>query len=335
MVLSGAMFVNMQEVGVNLVTGFASGMNSQAALLNESFSTITNGIQVTYTTMLTTIQTQTTTTWLNIYTVSVTQWTMISTYLTTTWTTLTTTWTTTMTTLNTGWSTGWTQMTTGWNTFRTTFQATLTTFSTQTTTKWSTMWTQMTTTWTTWQTEFNTSYTTWSTELSSQWGSLWRGLGNVVTIEWNGILMTIETGMNNAIAAVNSVIREINKLSAFTGISLSYLSQIEIDPIPYYAQGGFVDEGQLFIAREAGAEMVGAIGNRTAVANNDQIVEGISAGVANANDGVIAAIYALMNLIDDKDLSVSIGDDVIGRSYDRYSRNRGVRVNSGAFSNAY
>ena len=36
-----------------------------------------------------------------------------------------------------------------------------------------------------------------------------------------------------------------------------------------------------------------------------------------------------------KDLSVSIGDDVIGRSYDRYSRNRGVRVNSGAFSNAY
>ena len=193
----------------------------------------------------------------------------------------------------------------------------------------------MTTTWTTWQTEFNTSYTTWSTELSSQWGSLWRGLGNVVTIEWNGILMTIETGMNNAIAAVNSVIREINKLSAFTGISLSYLSQIEIDPIPYYAQGGFVDEGQLFIAREAGAEMVGAIGNRTAVANNDQIVEGISAGVANANDGVIAAIYALMNIIEDKDLSVSIGDDVIGRSYDRYSRNRGVRVNSGAFSNAY
>lgn len=334
-VLSGAMFVNMQEVGVNLVTGFASGMNSQAGLLNESFATITNGIQLTYTTMLTTIQTQTTTAWVNIYTVTITQWTMISTYLTTTWTTLTTTWTTTMTTLNTGWSTGWTQMTTGWNTFRTTFQATLTTFSTQTTTKWSTMWTQMTTTWTTWQIEFNTSYTTWSTELSSQWGSLWRGLGNVVTIEWNGILMTIETGMNNAIAAVNSVIREINKLSAFTGISLSYLSQIQIDPIPYYAQGGFVDEGQLFIAREAGAEMVGAIGNRTAVVNNDQIVEGISAGVANANDGVIAAIYALMNLIDDKDLSVSIGDDVIGRSYDRYSRNRGVRVNSGAFSNAY
>lgn len=334
-VLSGAMFVNMQEVGVNLVTGFASGMNSQAALLNESFSTITNGIQVTYTTMLTTIQTQTTTAWLNIYTVTITQWTTISTYLTTTWTTLTTTWTTTMTTLQTGWSTGWTQMTTGWNTFSTTFQASLTTFSTQTTTKWSTMWTQMTTTWTTWQTEFMTGYTTFETEFSSAWYSMWRGMTNTTIIQWNSVLTVMEKAMNNAISALNDVIRSINAVAWITGISLSYFSEVQIDPIPYFAQGGFVDEGQLFIAREAGAEMVGAIGNRTAVANNDQIVEGISAGVANANDGVIAAIYALMNIIEDKDLSVSIGDDVIGRSYDRYSRNRGVRVNSGAFSNAY
>ena len=334
-VLSGAMFVNMQEVGVNLVTGFASGMNSQAALLNESFATITNGIQLTYTTMLTTIQTQTTTTWLNIYTVTITQWTTISTYLTTTWTTLTTTWTTTMTTLQTGWSTGWTQMTTGWNTFSTTFQASLTTFSTQTTTKWSTMWTQMTTTWTTWQTEFMTGYTTFETEFSSAWYSMWRGMTNTTIIQWNSVLTVMEKGMNNAISALNDVIRSINAVAWITGISLSYFSEIQLDRIQYMAQGGFVDEGQLFIAREAGAEMVGAIGNRTAVANNDQIVEAVSAGVSNANDGVIAAIYALMNIIEDKDLSVSIGDDVIGRSYDRYSRNRGVRVNSGAFSNAY
>ncbi len=87
--------------------------------------------------------------------------------------------------------------------------------------------------------------------------------------------------------------------------------------------------------REAGAEMVGAIGRKTAVANNDQIVEGITAGVTVANDGVIAAIYALLNAVEDKDMSISIGDDVIGRSYDRYNRSRGVRVNNGAFSNAY
>lgn len=71
---------------------------------------------------------------------------------------------------------------------------------------------------------------------------------------------------------------------------LPYISQVKVDRIQYMADGGFVDEGQLFIARESGAEMVGAMGRRTAVANNDQIVEGISAGVSVANDGVIAAM---------------------------------------------
>ncbi len=148
----------------------------------------------------------------------------------------------------------------------------------------------------------------------------------------NGGLGLFENFINGVIGIVNNVISFINGLVGILGIHIDLIPEVSI---PRLATGGFVDEGQLFIANEAGAEMVGAMGRRTVVANNDQIVEGISAGVANANDGVIAAIYALMNIIEDKDLSVSIGDDVIGRSYDRYSRNRGVRVNSGAFSNAY
>lgn len=49
-----------------------------------------------------------------------------------------------------------------------------------------------------------------------------------------------------------------------------------------FASGGFPDAGQLFIAREAGAEMVGSMGGHTAVANNDQIVDGIREGVEAA-----------------------------------------------------
>ena len=185
------------------------------------------------------------------------------------------------------------------------------------------------------QTQMTIGMDSFTTTFPKGWSSMWRGMTNTAITQWNATLTAMERGMNNAIRSLNNVIRQINKVSKFTGISLSYFSEISVDRIQYMAEGGFVDEGQLFIAREAGAEMVGAMGRRTAVANNDQIVEGISAGVSVANDGVIAAIYALMNIIEDKDLSVSIGDDVIGRSYDRYSRNRGVRVNSGAFSNAY
>ena len=185
------------------------------------------------------------------------------------------------------------------------------------------------------QAQMNTGMTDFTTVFPIGWSNMWRGMTNIAIVQWNSVLTVMEKGMNNAVRAVNNVIREINRTSWITGISLDYISQVKVDRIQYMADGGFVDEGQLFIARESGAEMVGAMGRRTAVANNDQIVEGISAGVSVANDGVIAAIYALMNIIEDKDLSVSIGDDVIGRSYDRYSRSRGVRVNSGAFANAY
>ena len=165
------------------------------------------------------------------------------------------------------------------------------------------------------------------------------------TLDDNPITRFVRQMANSIIGLVNGVIDAINDMFhiQFNGLSVMGITLIpafdirlvDIPHIPFFEDGGFPNEGQLFIAREAGAEMVGAMGRRTAVANNDQIVEGISAGVSVANDGVIAAIYALMNIIEDKDLSVSIGDDVIGRSYDRYSRNRGVRVNSGAFSNAY
>lgn len=51
-----------------------------------------------------------------------------------------------------------------------------------------------------------------------------------------------------------------------------------------FAAGGFPSEGQLFIAREAGPELVGNLGNRTAVANNDQITEGIRQALEGSND---------------------------------------------------
>lgn len=49
-----------------------------------------------------------------------------------------------------------------------------------------------------------------------------------------------------------------------------------------FASGGFPSEGQLFVANEAGPELVGTMGGRTAVANSDSIVEGIRQGVYEA-----------------------------------------------------
>ena len=58
-------------------------------------------------------------------------------------------------------------------------------------------------------------------------------------------------------------------------------------PIKKYAVGGLPNMGQMFVAREAGPELVGNLGGHTAVMNNDQIV-------ASVSDGVYRAVKAAM-----------------------------------------
>ena len=92
------------------------------------------------------------------------------------------------------------------------------------------------------------------------------------------------------------------------------------------AKGGFVDKGQLFIAGEAGPEIVSTMGNRTAVANGDQIVDGIAAGVANANaeqNALLRRQNEILVGILNKNMNVNIGASsalgrVVSQSLDMY-----------------
>ena len=56
--------------------------------------------------------------------------------------------------------------------------------------------------------------------------------------------------------------------------------------VEWYEKGGFPDMGQMFVARESGPELVGNMGNKNAVVNNMQIIEGIKQGVSEAMRGV-------------------------------------------------
>ena len=111
----------------------------------------------------------------------------------------------------------------------------------------------------------------------------------------------IADAVNNAIDTINSGIDKYNQFAKMLGlaqigklrhVSVNYSLANKQDWVPEEAEGGFVNAGQLFIAREAGPELVGTMGGRTAVANNDQIVAGIEQGVENANENVVTAIYA-------------------------------------------
>lgn len=54
--------------------------------------------------------------------------------------------------------------------------------------------------------------------------------------------------------------------------------------VEWYEAGGYPTTGELFFARENGPEYVGSIGNKTAVANNDQITTSITNALIQALD---------------------------------------------------
>ena len=93
------------------------------------------------------------------------------------------------------------------------------------------------------------------------------------------------------------------------------------------ASGGFINTGELFVAREAGPEMVGQIGNRTAVANNDQIVQGIASGVAQAQSAQNALLREQNSLLRDilnKGSGISTGS--IASAFERANRREGSTI---------
>lgn len=140
------------------------------------------------------------------------------------------------------------------------------------------------------------SQNAFSIQFLSTWNGLWSGVSVSFVGYWNNIIGNMSVGMNSIIYATNNIISAMNAIMHTLGYT-GGLTKIPSVSIPRYANGGFVDKGNLFIAQEDGAEMVGSIGRRTAVANNDQIVEGITYGVREANDDVVTAIYAVAQQI--------------------------------------
>ena len=84
-----------------------------------------------------------------------------------------------------------------------------------------------------------------------------------------------------------------------------------------YAEGGFPDYGELFIANEQGPELVGRMGSRTVVANNDQI----ASGIARAVDEVMSRYFDSSFYTPSGDTYVFVdGDQIAARTERRRSQ---------------
>lgn len=93
-----------------------------------------------------------------------------------------------------------------------------------------------------------------------------------------------------------------------------------------YANGGFPKVGEMFYARESGPELVGKIGNRSAVVNNQQIVDSVSNGVSRANDetnSLLRTIIEYQELLLKKETNVNIDGKRADKQISKARRNTG------------
>lgn len=147
-------------------------------------------------------------------------------------------------------------------------------------------------------------------------------VGTTIRTAFLGAINKVIGGLNSFIGLINGVgidwdgfQQSVNVFGHVLtwGIPGVHLKPFNLPTIPEleFASGGFPDEGQMFIAREAGPELVGSIGGRTAVANNDQIVEAI-------REGVYAAMTAALNGQGQREVRVYLDGKELANSNRKY-----------------
>lgn len=151
-----------------------------------------------------------------------------------------------------------------------------------------------------------------------------KNLWNTVT----NIFNNIKNAITNALSNLNIRI----KLPHFTWTSqpasgwvasilraLSLPTSLPKLNISWYASGGFPKTGELFAANEAGPEMIGKIGNKTTVANNDQITTAIAKATYEA---VSKALFE--NQENEQQIVINLGNETL---YKGMTRNRNQASN--------
>nr|DAF76273.1 MAG TPA: Minor tail protein [Caudoviricetes sp.] len=163
---------------------------------------------------------------------------------------------------------------------------------------------------------------------------------NSMSSSMSKISSKVTSTMNKAKSAVSAAVRKMKDTFNYSW-HLPYLKMphikvtgkwdMEKPSVPkfsvnWYAAGGLPDIGELFIARESGPEMVGRMGNSNAVANNAQIVDGISSGVAAANarqNDLLREQNALLRRLLEKEFSAEITTNSLARSLNRKTKRDG------------
>lgn len=175
-----------------------------------------------------------------------------------------------------------------------------------------------------------------SDEYWRDWKIGLQAIFDTLGIKWDGLADKITNRVRSIVEWFGRIFswigKQFSKVSQFFGNNNRNVNRYTLDYSPsMFADGGFPTQGQLFWANEngAGPELVGTIGNKTAVANSDQIIGGVAQGVAEANESQNALLReqnSLLRALLNKDSNVYpvISTQDITQGLQRQNRRNGV-----------
>ena len=342
---------NTSTAWTNIKTSLSTTWTNVKTLASTTWSNLKSTISTAWDN----VKTNTSTAWTNIKTSLSTTWTNVKTLASTTWSNLKSTISTAWSNISTDTSTKWnnikSSLSTAWNSVKSTASSVFNNIKTSIANVWNNVKTNTNTVWgglkttlsTTWGNIKSTAVTAFSSMKSSictVWDNLKSHISNAVSsitgfvdnmksIVSSGI-SAVKGLFDSAVSAAKSAISKVSETLSSIGSSVSNAVSSAASWVGSklgFASGGFPEVGQLFIAREAGAEMVGSIGGRTAVANNDQIVEGIYQGVLaamRASDGGNGGNFDVRVYLDGKQITAAV---------EKRQRERGATIYPGGVLN--
>jgi phage-related protein len=174
------------------------------------------------------------------------------------------------------------------------------------------------------------------TVVTNIWNGIWGAIKGVI----NGILGGIEGMVNGVIKGLNFMINALNKLSFDVpdwvpiiggkkfGFNIKNINEVSL---PRLADGGMVNAGTMFIAGEAGAEVVANIGSRTGVMNTDEMRESVEQGVMDANaeqNALLREEISILRKLLDKNTNVTayVGTGSLISGLERKNRRDGKTI---------
>lgn len=140
--------------------------------------------------------------------------------------------------------------------------------------------------------------------------SIKTGLGNNLWSSTSYIFTNFWTDLKNYLGRETLRLRVEWDTTSTLGQALTKLGLQGMPRLSFYAEGGFPNVGELFVANERGAEMVGSLNNRPAVANNQQIENALENAIYR---GMMAAGSNGGNSIN-LNVTVPLDEAILGRA---------------------